>query len=104
MTDRERKPDDILTARDLVAQYGLAPRVAESIVRSLLRQGKGVPSPIRRRLVRRADVFPEAQSSGGTTPYPPQPDHRPPRARPRTTAEEPGRPAAQPHPPPQTHE
>ena len=59
-----RAPDDVLTARDLAEQYGLAPRVAESIVRSLLRQGKGVPSPIRRRLVRRGDVFP--QSSGGT--------------------------------------
>jgi len=31
-------PDDVLTARDLSEQYGLAPRVAESIVRSLLRQ------------------------------------------------------------------
>lgn len=61
----ERKPDDVLTARDLQEQYGLAPRVAESIVRSLLRQGKGVPSPIRRRLVLRRDVFP-GQSSGGT--------------------------------------
>lgn len=48
----QRKPDDVLTARDLAEQYGLAPRVAESIVRSLLRQGKGVPSPIRRKLGR----------------------------------------------------
>ena len=40
----KRKPSDVLTARQLVEQYGLAPRVAESIVRSLLRQGKGVPS------------------------------------------------------------
>lgn len=60
---RERKGDDILTARDLVDDYGLAPRVAESIVRSLLRQGKGVPSPIRRRLVLRRDVFPEREAS-----------------------------------------
>ena len=59
----KRKPDDVLTARQLVEQYGLAPRVAESIVRSLLRQGKGVPSPIRRRLVRRRDVFPEREAS-----------------------------------------
>ena len=50
--------DDVLTARQLTEDYGLAPRVAESIVRSLLRQGKGVPSPIRRRLVLRRDVFP----------------------------------------------
>jgi hypothetical protein len=59
----ERSGDDVLTARDLVEQYGLAPRVAESIVRSLLRQGKGVPSPIRRRLVLRRDVFPEREAS-----------------------------------------
>jgi hypothetical protein len=59
--------DDILTARQLVEQYGLAPRVAESIVRSLLRQGKGVALPIRRRAVRRRDVFPDAQSDGGKT-------------------------------------
>ena len=65
-TARKPSPDDLLTARDLSDQYGLAPRVAESIVRSLLRQGKGVPSPIRRRLVRRKDVFPDGQS-GGTT-------------------------------------
>ena len=62
-----RKPDDVLTARDLQEQYGLAPRVAESIVRSLLRQGKGVALPIRRRAVRRKDVFPDDQSSGGVT-------------------------------------
>jgi hypothetical protein len=67
MPERPRRPDDILTARDLVAEYGLAPRVAESIVRSLLRQGKGVALPIRRRAVRRKDVFPEPQSSEGTT-------------------------------------
>ena len=60
---REPREDDVLTARDLSDQYGLAPRVAESIVRSLLRQGKGVPSPIRRRLVRRGDVFPEREAS-----------------------------------------
>ena len=60
---RERSGDDVMTARDLVADYGLAPRVAESIVRSLLRQGKGVALPIRRRAVRRRDVFPEREAS-----------------------------------------
>jgi hypothetical protein len=64
MTDRERKPDDVLTARDLHEQYGLAPRVAESIVRSLLRQGKCVALPIRRRAVLRKDVFPEREAPG----------------------------------------
>jgi hypothetical protein len=59
----QRRPDDVLTARDLQEQYGLAPRVAESIVRSLLRQGKGVALPIRRRAVRRRDVFPEREAS-----------------------------------------
>lgn len=63
-----RKPDDLLTARDISAQYGLDPRVAESIVRNLGRKGKLVDVPIRRRIVRRRDAFPaEAQSSGGTT-------------------------------------
>jgi hypothetical protein len=62
-TARKPSGDDVLTARQLVEEYGLAPRVAESIVRSLLRQGKGVPSPIRRRLVRRGDVFPEREAS-----------------------------------------
>ena len=60
---REPSGDDILTARQLVDEYGLAPRVAESIVRSLLRQGKGVALPIRRRAVRRRDVFPEREAS-----------------------------------------
>lgn len=63
MSGRRQRPDDVLTARQLTEEYGLAPRVAESIVRSLLSQGKGVPSPIRRRLVRRGDVFPEREAS-----------------------------------------
>lgn len=63
----ERKPDDLLTARQICEQYGLELRVAESIVRNLGRKGKLVETPIRRRIVRRADAFPERQASGGTT-------------------------------------
>lgn len=65
MSDRKPTPDDLLTARDIALQYGLDARVAESIVRNLGRKGLLVETPIRRRIVRRKDAFP--QSSGGTT-------------------------------------
>lgn len=66
MDERPRSGDDLLTARDIEAQYGLDRRVAESIVRNLGRKGKLVETPIRRRIVRRRDAFPERQSSGGS--------------------------------------
>jgi ribosomal protein S25 len=68
VTSSHGKPDDLLTARQIADEYGLDPRVAESIVRNLGRKGKLVDTPIRRRIVRRCDAFPaESQSSGGTT-------------------------------------
>lgn len=57
----EQRPDDLLTARQISEQYGLDPRVAESIVRNLGRKGLLVETPIRRRIVRRCDAFPERQ-------------------------------------------
>lgn len=63
MPEQKRSGDDLLTARQIAEQYGLDPRVAESIVRNLGRKGKLVDTPIRRRIVRRADAFPEREAS-----------------------------------------
>lgn len=65
----ERKPDDMLTARDVYEQYGFSRATAESIVRRLCKDGKGYEVPgVRRVFVKRSDVEPRrGQSSGGTT-------------------------------------
>lgn len=57
----DRDPEDLLTARQIVEQYGLELRVAESIVRALGRKGLLVETPIRRRICRRGDAFPEQE-------------------------------------------
>lgn len=59
----DRDPEDLLTARQIVEQYGLELRVAESIVRALGRKGLLVETPIRRRICRRGDAFPEQEAS-----------------------------------------
>lgn len=70
----QRKPDDLLTAQDVAAQYGINPRVADSLLRQRGREGKLVYiEGFRRRFIRRGDIdldrLPQtrAQSSGGTT-------------------------------------
>jgi hypothetical protein len=63
----DRRPDDLLTARDLADQYGFSRSTAESIVRRICKDGKGYSVPnFRRVFVKRADVEP-VQSSGGMT-------------------------------------
>lgn len=65
----DRKPDDLLTARDIAEQYGFSRTVAESIIRNLGKRGRLYEVPgVRRVFARRADVEPvQGQPSGGTT-------------------------------------
>lgn len=53
----DRKPDDLLTARDVAEQYGMRQTVAENLVRNLGRRGLAVTVPgFRRIFVRRSDL------------------------------------------------
>lgn len=61
MPDRKRSAEDLLTAQQIASEYGLELRVAESIVRALGRKGLLVETPIRRRICRRGDAFPEQE-------------------------------------------
>lgn len=61
----QRRPDDLLTARQIAEEYHLPKRTAENLVRNLGRRGLLVTFPgFRRAFVRRQDVEPQ---SGGTT-------------------------------------
>lgn len=58
-----RSPDDLLDVRTLREEYGMAPHVAESLVKNLSRRGlvDRVPG-FRKRLVRRKYVEPKGYS------------------------------------------
>lgn len=61
----ERKPDDCLTAQDIVEQYGMNPRVVESLLRNLGKRDLVFRiNGFKRDFVRRRDI--EPQSLGGT--------------------------------------
>lgn len=68
----ERKPDDLLTARQISDQYGLAQTTVESLLKQRDREGKVVRlEGFRRRLIHRCDIgfdnLPQRRQSGGTT-------------------------------------
>lgn len=53
----ERRPDDLLTARDIAIQYGMSQSVAESLIRQRDREGKVVRlADFKRRFIHRADI------------------------------------------------
>lgn len=59
----QRKPDDLLTARQIAEEFGMPLHVAQDLVRNRDRNGKSVRFPeFRRVFVRRCDVLPQ---SGG---------------------------------------
>lgn len=62
----QRRPDDLLTAQDIVEQYGINPVVVESLLRNLGRRDLVFRiDGFKRDFVRRRDV--EPHSLGGTT-------------------------------------
>lgn len=61
----ERRPDDCLTAQDIVEQYGMNPTVVESLLRNLGKRDLVFRiDGFKRDFVRRRDI--EPQSLGGT--------------------------------------
>lgn len=68
MSARKPSPDDLLTAQDIIAEYGLNPTVAESLMRNLAKRGLlETIDGFRRDFVRRKHVEPQPVQSGGST-------------------------------------